>query len=218
MIKIVFNTALNIATHIIGKIHWEWIATLKHGRYFKITDVEQQEIRTRLAKDYYIILTRRDTRLSTHAINFSHWVLTRFKRWGYYSHAVMNLEDVVHSDQDFRLIEATHKTGVAFVPFNRVFDCDSVALLKPKTMSIDEWTTVLDNLKTHEGKRYDTIFQLADASKMSCVELVRTALMATPNYHTNFANFEATIAKANNLEPHMFYTCGDFDVVYEVRH
>lgn len=218
MVKLIFNAALNVATNIIGKIHWEWLAELTTGRYYRVTDDEQNQIRQLLTKDYYIILTRRKTHLSTHAINFSHWVLTRFKRWGYYSHSLMNLEDEVKSDSDFRLIEATNKTGVAYVPFNRVFDCDSVALLKPKTMTVDQWTAVLDNLKTHEGKRYDTIYQLADASKMSCVELVRTALMATPDYHTNFANFEALIAKSNNLDPHMFYTCGDFEVVYEVRH
>lgn len=130
----------------------------------------------------------------------------------------MNLEDDVNSETDFRLMEATSATGVAYAPFGEVFDCDSVALLKPKSMPLTEWTVVMDNLKTHEGKKYDTVYELADATKMSCVELVRTALMATPNYYTNFANFEKMVVKAKNLDPHMFYTCGDFEVVYEVRH
>jgi hypothetical protein len=76
----------------------------------------------------------------------------------------------------------------------------------------------MDNLMTHNGKKYDTLYKLADATEMSCVELVRTALMTLPNYHTRFAQFEKMIARANNLDPHMFYTCGDFEVVYEVRH
>ncbi|MDV7395747.1 hypothetical protein RZS08_30435, partial [Arthrospira platensis SPKY1] len=87
----------------------------------------------------------------------------------------------------------------------------------PKSMTVSEWTAVLDALKTHNGKQYDTLYDLADETAMSCVELVRAALKVLPDYDIRFQNFEKKIATADNLDPHMFYTCGDFEVIYEVR-
>lgn len=201
---------------VLGRLHWKWLVSAIHGNYYFLTESEKAEIRERLTDDYYIILTRRKPYLSTYAINFSHWFLTR--KWGYYGHSLMNLEDEVNSTSDFRLMEATNKKGVTYTPFDKVFDCDSVALLKPKGVELVEWTLILDNLKTHKGKKYDTLYDLADDEKMSCVELVRVALMTLPNYETRFANFEKMIAKAKNLDPHMFYRCSDFEIEYEVRH
>lgn len=218
MIKKIYETIANAVVELIGKITWKKLAICLKGQYYDISYAEQENIKMLLKRDYYVILTRRKTHLSTYAINFSHWFLSRFKSWGYYSHSLMNLEDEVKSEDDFRLIEATNKYGVGYVPFNQVFDCDSVALLKPKGITIDEWSRVMDNLMTHNGKKYDTLYKLADATEMSCVELVRTALMALPDYEQRFARFEKMIAKAKNLDPHMFYTCGDFEVVFEVRH
>lgn len=218
MIKRLYETVANKIVEIIGKTTWRELAVFHKGRYYDLSYSEQETIKTLLKRDYYIILTRRKTHLSTYAINLSHWYLTRLKHWGYYSHSLMNLEDEVRSDDDFRLMEATNKRGVSYTHFDQVFDCDSVALLKPRGITLDEWTQVMDDLMTHEGKKYDTLYKLADATEMSCVELVRTALMALPNYHTRFAQFEKMIARANNLDPQMFYTCGDFEVVYEVRH
>lgn len=82
MIKTAYRVALNAITTILGKIQWEWLAEWVNGRYYKITDRQQDEIRALLTQDYYIILTRRKTHLSTYMINLSHWLLTRFKRWG----------------------------------------------------------------------------------------------------------------------------------------
>lgn len=201
---------------IIGKINWDWFALATKGRYFDLTEQEQDVIREHLRNNYFIILTRRKTHLSTYAINLSHLLLTG--RLGYYSHALMNLEDAVKDDSDFRLMESTNKAGVVFASFDTVFDCDSVALLKPKNMSLDEWTVVLDQAKTFEGRKYDTLYDLKDDTKMSCVELVRGALSATPDYATNFANFEKMVSKSKNLDPEMFYECEDFEVVWEIRH
>lgn len=217
MIKILQNVG-NVVVTAIGKVSWNGLAEKIHGRYYQITDEEQAEIRELLKRDYYIILTRRKTHLSTYAINVSHLWLSRFKCFGHYSHALMNTEDQVQTDDDFRLMEATNKTGVAFVPFENVFDCDSVALLKPKSMTVEEWTAALERLKTFEGRKYDTLYDLQDEMKMSCVEMVRAALKGQPNYEQDFANFENMIKKAKNLDPHMFYTCPDFEVVWEKRH
>lgn len=217
MIKLIQNVGNAVVT-AIGKVTWGGLAEKIHGRYYLITDEEQAEIREKLKRDYYIILTRRKTHLSTYAINVSHLWLSRFKRFGHYSHALMNTEDHVQTDDDFRLMEATNASGVAYVPFERVFDCDSVALLKPKSMTVEEWTAALEKLLTFEGRKYDTLYNLQDETKMSCVEMVRAALKGEPNYETDFANFEAMIKRAKNLDPHMFYTCPDFEVVWEKRH
>jgi len=200
---------------LLGKINWVFLKKFLTGREFDLTDDDHNKIRDLLASDYYIILTRRNPHLSTYAICFAHVFLT-FRR-GYYSHALMNLEGEVATDTDFRLVEATTKYGVAFTDFMHVFNCDSVAVLKPKNMTIDEWTSALDKAKQQIGKGYDTLYNLADEEQMSCVELVRIALKGNPNYETDFANFEAMIAKYKNLTPQMFYECEDFEVVYEAR-
>jgi hypothetical protein len=210
-----FEKIASSVVSLIGKVHWKPLAIFFKGRYYDLTPEDHRTLRSLLTKDYFIILTRRKVNLSTYAINFSHFFLTG--KWGYYSHSLMNLEDAVHSESDFRLIEATNKRGVGYAPFDKVFDCDSVVLLKPKGIALYEWTAILDNLKTHKGKKYDTLYDLTDATEMSCVELVRTALMTLPNYEKRFARFEKMIAKAKNLDPHMFYRCGDFEIVHEVR-
>jgi hypothetical protein len=195
-------------TILIGKINWN------DGEY-KVTEAEMDTIRQMLAKNYYIILTRHDGHLSTYAVGFAHWVLTG--KWGHYAHALMNLEGEVVTDADFRMIEATG-VGVHYSTFDEVFTCDSIALLKPKCMTIEKWTSVLDKLKSNLGKPYDTLFDLAQDQAFSCVSLVRNALMAEPNYHIDFANFEAMIAKEKNLDPNMLYECPDFEIVWETRH
>lgn len=190
----------------IGNIHWKFTDGL--------TGKELDEIEKRLIPDYYIILTRRKNHLSTYFIMLSYILLKG--KFGYYSHALMNLEDEVTEEKDFRLIEATG-TGVHYSSFNEVFDCHSVALLKPKNMSLEEWTEVMDKAKSQLGKEYDTLFDLKTDKELSCVELVRVALQALPDYETRFANFERMIKTRNNLHPQMFYDCDDFEVVFEVR-
>ena len=191
----------------IGKINWK-------GQNLLVDD-ELATIRGKIIPDYYIILTHRDNHLSTFFTDLMNWIFT--KKWGYWSHALMNMEDEVKEDSDFRLVEAV-SSGVKYTPFDDVFDVQGVVLLKPKNMSIDRWTLVLEKAKAELGKPYDTLFDIANDNALSCVELVRTALMAEPDYLINFANFEALIAKHNNLTPQMYYDCGDFVPVYEVRH
>ncbi len=190
----------------IGKIHWPAGTT--------ISAEDHTRIKERLKSDYFIILTYRRNHLSSFFVCLANFVLTG--RWGKWTHALMNLEDEVKDDDDFRLIEATGN-GTHFSPFDKVFDVHGVALLKPKSMSIEEWTGLLDRAKAQLGKPYDSLFDLKSDMALSCVELVRTVLMAQPNYATDFANFEALLAKSKNLSPQMFYDCGDFEVIYEAH-
>jgi hypothetical protein len=190
----------------IGKIHWAPKNTL--------TADEQDHIRKLLVGNYYVMLSRRNNHMSTYMIAFANFVLSG--KFSYWSHAFMNAEDQVTQDSDFRIVEAIG-VGVEYTPFDKVFDCNSVVLLKPKNMAIEDWTLVLDKARTEIGKPYDNLFDLKNDQALSCVELVRTALKADPDYDTNFANFEALINKRKNLTPQMFYDCPDFEVVYEVR-
>ena len=194
----------------IGKIYW------KPSERKVLNDSELDVVRQKLKDNYFIIATRHPGNLSSYAIAFAHFVLTG--RRGYYAHVLMNMENIVNTDADFRFIEATGE-GVHYSGWSEVFDprIGSVALLKPKALSLDEWTKVLDNARTHLGKPYDTLFDLSNENALSCVELIRSALKAEPNYATDFANFERMITKSRNLTPQMFYECEDFEVVYEVR-
>jgi hypothetical protein len=167
-----------------------------------------------LKKDYYIIMTRRNNHLSTYFICAIEFFL-RFKI-AYWAHSVMNLEDTVTEDTDFRLMEATG-IGVHYATFDDIFSSQSAALMKPKCMTIDEWTTVMDTAKAQLGKPYDTLFNIADDSKLSCIELTRKILMAEPNYAEDFKHFEEMIKKYKNLSPQMLYDCEDFEVVFETR-
>lgn len=191
---------------LIGAIEWKSNS--------KISDTDKALIREMLKKDYFVIMTRRSNHLSTYFISAADFLLRG--KFAFWTHSLMNLEDSVETDADFRLLEATG-TGVHYSEFDDVFDSQSVALLKPKNMTLDDWTSVLDTARAQLGKPYDTLFNIADESKLSCIELVRMVLMAEDNYQTNFANFEALIAKEKNVTPQMLYDCGDFVIHFEVR-
>jgi len=130
----------------------------------------------------------------------------------------MNLEDEVNSHADFRLIEAQTKGGTTYVEFEQMLKyVDGLALIKPKEMTVEDWTAALDAAKTQLGKPYDTLFDIANDQRLSCVELVRNALMAVPGYWQRFSHFENYIAKKRNLTPQMFIESPDFEVIWQVR-
>ena len=192
---------------IFGYISWKQ----KHP----ILESDKQVIHDYLKDNYCIILTRRSNHLSTYMTSLATKILTG--QWGFWSHALANLEDAVQDPSDFRLIEATGR-GIGYSSFDQVFgDVDAVALLKPKGIDLAEWTQIMDGLNKNLGKPYDNLFDLADNTAMSCVELVRAGLMTLPNYEEEFADFEKTIASSKNLSPQTFFECSDFEVVFAVK-
>lgn len=202
-----FGSAFSWLADQIGKVEWRQ----KHS----INEDEKAKIMEMLKKDYYIIVTRHGNHLSTYAIALGNFILTG--KWSFYSHVLMNLEDEAHNPEDFRLMEAVGN-GVRFASWDQVFaDPDAVCLLKPTNMTIDKWTLAFDKAKSENGKPYDTLFDLANDKALSCVELIRVALEATPDYNTNFRNLEEMIAKNKNLTPQMFRDCPDFEVVFEIK-
>jgi hypothetical protein len=202
-----FKKIFSAFSVLVGKIHW------KQRR--AITETQKEQIMEMLKENYYVICTRRSNHLSTYAIAIGHFFLTG--KFGRYGHVLLNLEDDVSSEDDFRLVEAVG-VGTKFSTFDEVFgDVDGVCLLKPKAMTIDEWTGLLDVAKSQEGKPYDTLFDMKNDQALSCVELVRLILKASPHYNVDFANFEAMVNKRLNLTPQMFRDCSDFEPVLEIR-
>ena len=192
---------------LMAKIHWKQKDSL--------TKNDDAKLKEMFTKDYYIIATRRGNYLTTFFITLGHFFLTG--RWGFYSHVLMNLEDAVTTDDDYRFIEATGN-GTHYSGYNDVFTkVDAVALIKPKNIPIEEWTSALDELKVYLGTPYDNLFNLKSDLEINCVELIRLALEKTPNYSTNFAEFEKMVAKKKKLTPDMFAQCSDFEVIYRIK-
>jgi hypothetical protein len=204
-----------IVLDVAGMVTWEWLAARRnHGPYYRLTMADHFNLQLMLAKDHYLIVTRRDPHLSTHLQGFIGWVMTG--RWAFWSHALLNAEDEVTTDTDFRLIEAT-RAGVHYSTFFEVFDCDAAALLMPKGFTPEQWTAALTDAAKQVGKPYDTVFDCLDDSRLSCIELVRHALQTVPDYASRFARFEGMLRRYKTLTPEMLYQCEDFKVILEIR-
>lgn len=200
-----------------ASIKWEGLHALFNGGvYWSLKEVDHDKIRELLKPNYYIILTRRKCHMTTYLIGIASWVVSG--EGVHYTHALMNVDDGnIRDDNDFKLMEAT-ATGVHFSTFMKVFDCDSVVLLRPKGYTDADWQEALDGLLEQHGKKYDNLFDIADDTRVSCVEMCRQALMQEDQYETKFANLEALIVKhGSNLTPQMLYDCGDFEIAFEVR-
>jgi len=212
MIKSFFRRLLGwITTAVVGLIN-----LIRWKQKDPVSDEDLSKIREMLTKDYYLICVRSSNLLSAWMVGLTDWWMTG--KFGFYAHCLMNLEDEVQSDDDFRLVEATPRHGVSYNSFRKVFkNASSVALLKPRTFSMEEWTKVMDRAKGYVGSKYDTLFDFARDNKLSCIELIRDALKADPNYNTNYANFEALLKKYGKITPNMLYDCPDFEIVFEVR-
>lgn len=199
---------------------YHWLASIPPKVQFRtkdpLTPEEKREIINRLASGYYIILTGNNYHLSSLAVKFMSWVKTG--TWSRYSHVLMNCDYLDHPADvfDFKFMEAT-VSGVHYSTFEEVFDCDSVCLLSPANMDNKEWSKIIDALVKNKDKPYDDLFQLADDTHISCVELVRDALKADGSYDDNFGNLEYMIQTEGNLLPQMFRDCPDFIVFYETK-
>lgn len=201
---------------LIGKVKWEGLHKLLTGKRYSLTMGDWFKIRDSLAKGYFIILTRRKTHLSTYATGFAHFFLTG--RWGHYSHALVNVEGdrASYGFPDFKFIEAIGK-GVQFSEWSKVFDCDSVCILKPKYYTIEEFDAAVGSVYQDIGKKYDERFKVNDDLEMSCVEIARKRMKSLPEYAERMRIFEYMIANEKNLTPQMFRDCPDFEIILEIK-
>jgi hypothetical protein len=201
----IFYKIYNRISSIPSKISW----TSRN----KITESERDEIAKMLASGYYVILTGSTNHLSSIIVSFLSWFKTG--KWAKYTHVLMNCDNIMNSyDRDkFKFVEAT-AIGVHYSTFDQVFDCDRVCLLTPSNVSNEEWTKVIDSLLTQIGKPYDDLFDLADSTRSSCVEVVLDALKSA-DYESDFAHLSDMIEHKGNLLPEMYRNCSDFNIVLE---
>jgi hypothetical protein len=207
MSKTIFQRVQEFFVKLIAKIRWK-------NRY-QITIESKADIRQLLTDNYYIIATRRHNFLSTFFINLGHFFLTG--RWGYYTHTLMNLENEVNSDDDFRLVEATTR-GTTYSSFDRVFaGVDAAILLQPMRVSVEDWTTALENTEQYIGHPYDNLFDMKNDQEINCVELVILVAKSTPGFESKFPNLQSLLETKRTITPQMLVDCPDFRVAYEAR-
>ncbi len=200
---------------VFSKIHWQrTAAVLNRGLYYRAHESDHDFLRRVMKTDYFIILTRRKSHLSTHLVSLASWLLG--KGWSHYSHALMNVEGDIDNNIDYRFVEATAK-GVHWSSFGQVFDCDSICLLKPVGYSLEGWTNALDAVKDSIGRKYDNLFDITNNERLSCVELVLMAIQRLPDYEKLFPHLVELLKDTSQLTPQMLYDCPDLERIYEAR-
>lgn len=218
MIKIAepLHGAWSALLDFFAAIHWNRTqAVVNGGVYYRLTESDHDTLRQMLKDNYYIILTRRKSHLTTYVIALTSLFVEG--KIAHYAHALMNVEGDLDGHLGYKLIEATGK-GVHYSTFMEVFNCDSVALLTPKGMTPEDWTAVMDNVKSKLGAEYDDFFDIAEDKRVSCVEMVYWGLKSLPDYEQRFPNLLKLIREhKNDLTPQMLLDCGDLEVAFEVR-
>lgn len=214
-----------VSLKLISPFKWTFLKFFFTGRAYDLRAADREAARELMKYRTYLWVSRRDTHLTTYLISFSDWVLSlgvwaknKFKgkrpRFGFWSHAFLNYDDN-------ELVEAIAK-GVERNFFDEVFDCDAAAALLPRNMSVSEWQDlqplIAEEMLKQLGKKYDSVFDLSDQDKVSCIELVRLVLKnKVHDYDLKFANFETMIEMYKNVTPQMLYESEDFVCVWEVR-
>jgi len=198
----------------LGGLNYLWLRERVEGERFRLTEDDHLTILKHLTNSNYIILTKRRGYLSNPMICFANFVLT-FK-WGYWTHALMNIEGDSPCPE---LVEAIG-AGVKKSSFYEVFNCDSVCILKPRIPKGADlsWEQINEAAYSMMGKEYDTLGDLMDDNKLNCVEYVMKCLKIVPSGDILFHGLYAFVNMHKNLTPDMFLYCGSFEVVHCVRH
>lgn len=201
----VWYRVYNKIASLPSKIYWR-----KQG---KLTDSQKTQLAKHLAGGYYIILTGSKSHLSSVIVSLLSWIKTGV--WARYSHVLINCDNITDpaDTASFKFVEAT-SAGVHYSTFADVFNCDTVCLLTPNSVSNEEWTKIIDAVLEQKGKKYDDLFDLSDSTRVSCVEVVLNALKAA-DYANDFKDLERLINEEGNLVPQMYRTSSDFKVIYE---
>lgn len=206
---------MRYSTRLYAIYHWlaQLLPKIKWSNKYAITAEDKNLLAEKLASGYYIILVGTKTHLSSYIVSFLSWIKTG--NWATYSHVLMNCDNITDPSNrtGFKFVEAMSH-GVTFSTFDEVFACDNVCLLSPRYIKNDEWNAVIDKLTSEVGCPYDDLFDLSDATHLSCVEVVLNALKMA-DYRTEFVNLDTMITSVGNLVPQMFRECSDFKVELE---
>ncbi len=210
------NRTWSALLDVFAAIHFNRTAAVfNDGIYYNLTEQDHDQLRQMLKDNYYVILTRRKSHLTTYLIALVSFIVSG--KSAHYTHALMNVEGDLEGHLGHKLIEATGE-GVHCSTFMEVFDCDSVVLLTPKGVAPEEWTAVMDEVKNDLGKQYDDFFDISNDLSVSCVEMVYWGLKTLPDYEQRFPNLVRLIREhKDDLTPQMLLDCGDLDVAFEVR-
>lgn len=202
---------------VIGRINWTGVKYLMTGREYNLTDDDIDQVYKLLIDHRCIVLTRRNTHLTTYLIGLSDFFL-RLRRsrsmyplkMGYWAHIFTELS----TGHELKIVESIGK-GVVKSNFYRALNVDSICVLKPKYLSEEEMETANELAVKYIGALYDTCFNINDDSRLSCAELVYRSLSRTKPY--GIPGLNTMIRRLGNLTPQMFYDCGDFEILLEIR-
>ena len=113
---------------ILSNTTWESFRKKISGRKYDLSQENLKDIKTLLAKNYYVILINRKSHFTTYGIGFISFLKTG--KWPKYSHSLMNVDNVTdeNKSEEYMFMEATIE-GVHWSPFNKIFNCDNVYIL-----------------------------------------------------------------------------------------
>lgn len=205
-----YKFGLDPLMRLFSFVTWEWAAKLFTGRRYGLLAIDWVNIMEILEKGNYLILVRRKSHLTTHLIAFAYFLRTG--RWGYWAHAVCNVE----SDGAFKLVEATVK-GVHWSKFNQVFNCDSMVILKFKNFTQKELDKAAANILKEIGKPYDDLFNFMDDKRMSCIEVWYHMVKDLPGAEDKIRAFKGMLETGIKINPQDLYECSDFERLLEIR-
>lgn len=205
----------------IGRIEWSSLKFFLTGQYYGLKSDDIRKAVAMMSTGRYIILIRRETHLTTYLIGLGHllktffWPMQRYPaKFGFWSHAAMHIESESLRDIDLQILEAIGK-GVVSSDWWDVLNVDAICLLKPKHLDEDEFDKAMEAAKTLIGKGYDTIFDLKDSEKVSCVEFAYWSMLQADG--GCLPNLSLWVERTGNLTPQMMYDSGDFEIAFEVR-
>jgi hypothetical protein len=143
---------------LFARTKWPRMQALWNGgMYYRLIEDDHDTIRALLQENHLLIFTRRRCHLTTYLISLLSMIVSH--KPVHYAHVLMNVEGDIAQRVGYKLIEATN-SGVHFSTFMQVFNCDSVALMKPRGVVIEEWTKVIAYVKNQNGKPYDNVFNI----------------------------------------------------------
>ncbi len=195
------------------------LGSIKFGSSDLLTHEDKRAISAILNQGNYFILIQRKFHLTTFLISAGHFLKTG--RWGKWSHALLNIETLHASNySEHKLLEAVG-AGVKFSDFDEVFtDCSAVMILRPRVPAHYgevAWECAIGTAIENIGKGYDTKFDYADSSKVSCIELCSEVMKSFPDADFLFHGFFAMVKNEKQMTPDMLVECGSMESLLIIR-